>query len=137
MGSHDHLADDNQRMGSRLRDSATSISGSSRTEVTGSSSARSAAEADSSNWHNQPMIQKPPRPAGAVTGVVKWFDADEGWGVVDAPAVPGGCFVHFANIEMPGYRQLHAGQQVRFTFERPGFLQDGCPYRALAVWPDE
>ena len=47
------------------------------------------------------------------------------------------CFVHFANIEMPGYRQLHAGQQVRFTFERPGFLQDGCPYRARAVWPDE
>ena len=83
------------------------------------------------------MIQKPPRPAGAVAGVVKWFDADEGWGVVDAPAVPGGCFVHFANIEMPGYRQLHAGQQVRFTFERPGFLQDGCPYRALAVWPEE
>jgi hypothetical protein len=26
---------------------------------------------------------------------------------------------------------------VRFTFERPGFLQDGCPYRALAVWPKE
>ena len=47
------------RVGSRLRDSATSISGSSRTEVTGSSIARSAAEADSSNWHNQPMIQKP------------------------------------------------------------------------------
>lgn len=74
---------------------------------------------------------------GAVAGVVKWFDADEGWGVVDAPEVPGGCFVHFANIEMPEYWQLHAGQQVRFTFERPGFLQDGCPYRALAVWPEE
>ena len=51
--------------------------------------------------------------------------------------MPGGCFVHFANIEMPGYRQLRAGQHVRFTFERPGFLQDGCPYRVLAVWPEE
>ncbi len=49
--------------------------------------------------------------------------------------MPGGCFVHFSNIEMPGYRQLRAGQHVRFSFERLGFLQDGCPYRALAVWP--
>jgi hypothetical protein len=24
----------------------------------------------------------------------------------------------------------------RFTFEQPDFLQDGCPYRALAVWPE-
>jgi len=26
---------------------------------------------------------------------------------------------------------------VRFTFEQPGFLQDGCPYRALTVWPGQ
>lgn len=51
-----------------------------------------------------------------------------------AGEVPGGCFVHFASIEMPGYRQLHAGQRVWFTFESLDFLQDGCPYRALAVW---
>ena len=83
------------------------------------------------------MTSKPPGRAGAVAGVVRSFDADEGWGVVDAPDVPGGCFVHFATIEMPGYRQLREGQRVRFTFERPGYLQDGCPYRALAVWPEE
>jgi len=65
-----------------------------------------------------------------VAGVVKWFDPEEGWGVIDAPEMPGGCFVHFANIEMPGYRQLHAGQHVRFTFERPGFLQDGFAHTA-------
>ena len=81
------------------------------------------------------MARTPPERAGAVAGVVKWFDADEGWGVVDAPGVPGGCFVHFSDIQMPGYRQLHAGQPVHF--ERPGFLQDGCPYRAPAVWPGE
>ena len=71
-----------------------------------------------------------------MVGVVKWFDPDEGWGVLEAPEVPGGCFVHFSSIEMPGYRQLHAGQRVRFTFERPGFLQDGYSSRALAVWPE-
>jgi CspA family cold shock protein len=82
-------------------------------------------------------MTRKPRQADAVAGVVEWFDADEGWGVIDAPEVPDGCFVHFSNIQMPGYRQLHANQHVRFTFERPGFLQDGCPYRALAVWPEE
>jgi cold shock protein len=82
------------------------------------------------------MARKPPEEAGAVVGVVNWFDADEGWGVLEAPEVPGGCFVHFSSIEMPGYRQLHAGQHVRFTFERPGFLQDGYSSRALAVWPE-
>ena len=83
------------------------------------------------------MTRNPPGPTGAVAGVVRWFDADEGWGVNDAPEVPGGCFVHFSNIEIAGYRQLHAGRQVRFTFEQPGFLQDGCPYRALTVWPEQ
>jgi len=83
------------------------------------------------------MVRKLPGQAGAVAGVVRWFDADEGWGVIDAPEVPGGCFVHFSNVQMTGYRQLSSGQDVQFTFERPGFLQDGCPYRALAVWPQE
>jgi CspA family cold shock protein len=72
-----------------------------------------------------------------VAGVVRWFDGDEGWGVLDAPEVPGGCFVHFSNIDMDGYRQLSAGAQVRFTFEHLDFLQDGYSYRALTVWPQE
>ena len=69
-------------------------------------------------------------------GVVRAFAPDEGWGVIDAPEVPGGCFVHFSNIEMDGYRALTAGQRVRFRYEHLGFLQDGCRYRALAVWPE-
>jgi cold shock protein len=70
-----------------------------------------------------------------VAGVVKSFDADEGWGVIVAPELPGDCFVHFSNIEIRGYRELRAGQKVRFTYEDPGFLQDGCRFRALKVWP--
>jgi CspA family cold shock protein len=71
----------------------------------------------------------------AVAGVVRWFSADDGWGVIDAPEVPGGCFVHFSFIQMTGYRELHAGQQVRFSYERLDFPQDGCDYRAITVWP--
>ena len=45
--------------------------------------------------------------------------------------VPCGCFVHFADIQMNGYRELRAGRRVQFTFGRPGALPDGCAYRAL------
>jgi len=70
-----------------------------------------------------------------VTGVVRWFDSDEGWGVIDAPEVPGGCFVHFSVIQANGFIELRASQRVEFRYEEPGFLQDGCRFRALAVWP--
>ena len=61
--------------------------------------------------------------------------AEEGWGVIEAPEVPCGCFVHFADIQMTGYREFQPGQRVQFTFGRPDALQDGCAYRA-AVRPD-
>lgn len=80
--------------------------------------------------------KKSPAREDLTAGVVTSFDADEGWGVIEAPEVPGGCFVHFSSIQMTGYRELEAGQRVRFTFEQLGFLQDGYAYRAQAVWPD-
>jgi cold shock CspA family protein len=55
-------------------------------------------------------VAKKHRPAqDDVAGVVKWFDADEGWGVIAAAEVPGDCFVHFSDIEGRGYRELRAG----------------------------
>jgi hypothetical protein len=63
------------------------------------------------------VAKKHPTRESGVAGVVERFDADEGWGVIVAPEV------------------VHAGQQVRFTYEHAGFLQDGCRYRALKVWP--
>lgn len=83
------------------------------------------------------MAKKRPPPERGAAGIVKWFDADEGWGVIVAPEVPGDCFVHFSSIEASGYRQLLAGQKVRFTFEDPGYPQDGCRFRALQVWPED
>jgi cold shock protein len=74
--------------------------------------------------------------AAATGGVVRAFYPDEGWGVIDAPEVPGGCFVHFSVIQTDGYRALAAGERVRFRFEHLDFLQDGCRYRALAAWPE-
>jgi CspA family cold shock protein len=61
-----------------------------------------------------------------------WHDA-EGWGVVDSPETPGGCWVHFSAVLADGYRALRAGQEVGLDHETPG--QDGYGYRAVRVWP--
>ena len=53
--------------------------------------------------------------------MVRRFDAEECWGVIVAPDVPNDCVIHFSNIEISSYRELHAGQQVRFTYEDLGF----------------
>ena len=69
------------------------------------------------------------------TGTVREFHADQGWGVIDAPGVPGGCWVSFAAIAAPGYRALEAGQTV--TFRAEPAAQDGYAYAAVKVWTGE
>jgi cold shock protein len=68
-------------------------------------------------------------------GSVRSFDADEGWGVIDGPGVPGGCWVHFSAIAGDGYRQLQVGQRVAFHAEATS--QDGFAFRAVKVWTGE
>lgn len=65
-------------------------------------------------------------------GTVRAFDPDEGWGVLDGPGVPGGCWVHFSAIAASGFRQLTAGQRVAFRAEAAE--QDGFAFRATKVW---
>jgi CspA family cold shock protein len=66
-------------------------------------------------------------------GVVREFHSDHGWGVLDAPDVPGGCWVHFSALVMSGYRTLSAGQEVSFQSEAAN--QDGYAFRAVRAWP--
>jgi CspA family cold shock protein len=68
-------------------------------------------------------------------GVVREFHVDVGWGVVDGPAVPGGCWVHFSAIATDGFRRLSAGQHVWFRAEDAE--QDGFSFRALKVWTQD
>lgn len=65
-------------------------------------------------------------------GTVRIWLAEEGWGVIDAPQLPGGCWTHFSHLEMPGHRALKVGQKVELEWEAPG--QDGYPYRAVRAW---
>lgn len=66
-----------------------------------------------------------------ITGQVREWHRDQGWGVVDSDETPGGCFVHFSVIQMPGFRELSARQTVYFEAIPRG--QDGCSFRATAV----
>jgi len=72
---------------------------------------------------------------GGVTsqGIVREWDSDEGFGVINSPDTPGGCWAHFSSLAMDGYRSLTAGDHVTFTHEAAS--QDGFDYLAIRVWP--
>ncbi len=67
-------------------------------------------------------------------GVVREYDDREGIGIVDSFDTPGGCWIHFSMIEVPGRKTLSVGQRVRFTFESE-VDQDGFVFRAVQVRP--
>lgn len=69
-----------------------------------------------------------------IATVREWHDED-GWGVLDSPETPGGCWGHFSAIETDGFGTLSAGQKVDLTWEAPGFPQDGYDYRAVSIVP--
>jgi CspA family cold shock protein len=48
------------------------------------------------------------------TGVVKWFNAEKGYGFITVDGDGQDVFVHFSAIEMNGYRSLAEGQRVEF-----------------------
>lgn len=75
----------------------------------------------------------------ASTGTVRFWNPEEGWGVIDSPETPSGCWAHFTHIQADavtaarGYRNVDDGQSVEFTWEK--VPQDGYEFRVIAVWP--
>ncbi|ALE07295.1 cold-shock protein [Arthrobacter sp. ERGS1:01] len=68
-------------------------------------------------------------------GTVRFWHDDEGWGVVDSPQTPGGCWAHFSNVAVAGYRKLTPGETVHLGWEVAD--QDGYAFRATRVWPSD
>ncbi|RZL74974.1 MAG: cold shock domain-containing protein [Rhodococcus sp. (in: high G+C Gram-positive bacteria)] len=81
------------------------------------------------------LLPVPPRiHADRTTGIVRTWIDEEGWGVIDSDATPGGAWTHFSNVAGPGFRSLTPGQQASFEPETMvGGTQDGYHYRALDV----
>ena len=64
--------------------------------------------------------------SGKMTGIVKWFNADKGFGFITPDKGFGfitpddgskDVFVHFSAIQNDGYKSLDEGQKVSFTIE--------------------
>lgn len=49
-----------------------------------------------------------------VTGTVKWFNAEKGFGFIQQENGPD-VFVHFRNINSSGFKSLDEGQKVQFN----------------------
>jgi CspA family cold shock protein len=51
-------------------------------------------------------------------GVVKWFNAEKGFGFISVDGGGADVFVHFSAIEATGYRSLEENQRVEFEITR-------------------
>ena len=74
---------------------------------------------------------------GESTGRLQFWNKDEGWGVIDSPDTPGGCWVHLSSllIEHRGLG-LQPGHELKFVWERlsGNGVQDGYDYVAREAW---
>ncbi len=78
------------------------------------------------SWKNVRVTQGPAK------GVVREWHSEQGWGVLDSPQTPGGCWCLFAAVSGSGFRSLAAQEIVEFVFEEAE--QDGYAYRAVEAW---
>ena len=53
-----------------------------------------------------------------MTGTVKWFNAQKGYGFISNEEGGEDVFVHFSAIQADGYKTLEEGQKVSFETEK-------------------
>jgi CspA family cold shock protein len=84
----------------------------------------------------------------STVGTVRVWHREKGWGVIDSPDTPGGCWAHFSHLwndKIPetgagevvevsgGFREAFEGETVDFEWEPAN--QDGYAFRAISVRP--
>jgi CspA family cold shock protein len=55
--------------------------------------------------------------ADRITGKVKWFNSDKGYGFATPDDGSKDVFVHYSAIQSEGYRSLNEGDRIEFTLE--------------------
>ena len=53
-----------------------------------------------------------------ITGTVKWFNGEKGFGFATPDDGGKDVFVHYSAIQMNGYRNLDEGDRIEFTIEQ-------------------
>ncbi|HWH01328.1 MAG TPA: cold-shock protein [Pilimelia sp.] len=49
-----------------------------------------------------------------ITGTVKWFNSEKGFGFISLDGGGNDVFVHHNSIQADGFRELHENQRVQF-----------------------
>lgn len=67
-------------------------------------------------FRNSKLLQKYSNSKGnyMATGIVKWFNADKGYGFITPDDGGADVFAHFSAIQSSGYRSLEENQKVEF-----------------------
>lgn len=68
--------------------------------------------------------------ADRLTGTVKWFNVEKGYGFITRNDVSADVFVHHTGIDQEGFRRLDEGQLVEFSItesERGPIAQKVAP----------
>lgn len=52
-------------------------------------------------------------------GTVRFWLDEEGWGVLDSPDTPGGCWTHFSHVLTAGYRSLGGARTSNWSGRYP------------------
>lgn len=53
----------------------------------------------------------------SLTGTVKWFSKEKGYGFITRDDNQGDVFVHYSAIQQKGFKTLKQGQRVQFEIE--------------------
>lgn len=66
-----------------------------------------------------------------IPAVVRMWNDEEGWGIIESAETPGGCWAHFSAVQLAGYRSLRPGTAVLLAWEEAE--QDGYAFRATRI----
>lgn len=69
------------------------------------------------SWEAPAAEKREIRMSDSVTGVVKWFNKDKGFGFITPDDGSADVFAHYSNIEGTGIRNLYEDQKVEFRVE--------------------
>ena len=63
------------------------------------------------------------------SGIVKWFNAQKGFGFIQPDAGGADIFVHISAVERAGLHNLHEGQRISYEIEQDRRSGKSCADR--------